>query len=293
MSVAGSSLSWRGRAHGTQRFDAPVAAATAVPAYGGGGRGVVAGAGRARPAAPGVEYLACTSSIRRGRSRALRAARCAIWWSRRTGWARSGFRRRRCICGRARRGWDGSPMSNAKPISPPGAVPEPVPDPPRRAMPQPGQPGAGPVCWRVCQRISRPRYRYRPWLVARPSSAPRMTAPASRRPTSCGSGTTAGRGLSGPRPRAELVRSSRYICMQSGAALAAAVGGGAGRPRLPALAPADRSRQRRLDGERVWRGAVGRSAVVGASGHTSEVGPAGVVARRGGHRQRVPRPRRR
>ena len=41
-----------------QRFDAPVAAATAVPGYGGGGRGVVAGAGRARRAAPGVEYLA-------------------------------------------------------------------------------------------------------------------------------------------------------------------------------------------------------------------------------------------
>ena len=68
------------------------------------------------PGEPAVEWFLLTSLDVDSTETAVAAARCAIWWSRRTGCsARSGFRRRRCICGRARRGWDGA-MSNAKPI---------------------------------------------------------------------------------------------------------------------------------------------------------------------------------
>ena len=81
---------------------------------GGSGRGVVAGASR-RVGSGGCGIPCCTSSIRAGRPR-LPAARCAIWSCRRTGCsARSDFRRRRCTCGRARRGWGGA-LCSAKAI---------------------------------------------------------------------------------------------------------------------------------------------------------------------------------
>ena len=89
---------------------------------------------------------------------------------------------------------------------------------------------------RVWRRISKPATGIvRGWW--RPSSAPRMTGPASRRPTSCGS---ARRPVAGARTATTrgLVRSSRYICMSW-----SRTGGGGwgwrGVDAAPALAPAD------------------------------------------------------
>ena len=81
-------------------------------------------------------------------------------------------------------------------------------------------------CWRVWRRISKPATSIvRGWW--RPSSAPRMTAPASRRPTSCGS---ARRPVAGARTATTRGSSGQVgIYVRVGTALAAAVGGGAGR----------------------------------------------------------------
>ena len=138
--VAGVAAS-RGRAHAAA-FRRAGGGGHGGAGYGGGGRGVVAGAGRARPAAPGVEYLA-----------ALRASAgdddlCGLPSALSGGLGARGAGRGRVFgCGAAiagARGVDGVERRAASGASAPGAVPEPVPDPPRRAMPQLGQPGAGP-----------------------------------------------------------------------------------------------------------------------------------------------------
>ena len=94
-----------------QRFDAPVAAATAVPGTVEAVAGLSLERGRARRAAAGVEYLA-----------ALRASAgdddfCGLPGALSGGLGARGagrgrlFGRRRCSCGRARRGWGGAPGS--------------------------------------------------------------------------------------------------------------------------------------------------------------------------------------
>ena len=109
--------------------------------YGGSGRGVVAGAGRGGSAAPGVEYLAALrASARDGDVCRLPDALSGCFGAR-------GARRGRVFgVGAAlagARGVDGVEHCAAPSPSAPGAVPEPVADPPRRTMPQLGQPGAG------------------------------------------------------------------------------------------------------------------------------------------------------
>ena len=130
------------------------------------------------------------------------------------------------------------------------------------------------------------RYQYRPWLVET-FVGPAHDGASFKAANFVWVGQTAGRGRQDrDHARARPVKSVYMYALEPhwrrrlGVARVDAA---------PALAPADGSRQRRLDGERVWRGAVGRSAVVGASGQ--ECGAAGVVARRGDHGQRVPRPR--
>ena len=125
-----------------QRFDAPVAAATAVP----GTVEAVAGLSLERVEQGGqrrvwntllhFEHPQGTTTF-------------AGWPGALSGGlgARGAGRGRVFGCGAAiagARGVDGVEWRAASGASAPGAVPEPVPDPPRRALPQPGQPGAGP-----------------------------------------------------------------------------------------------------------------------------------------------------
>ena len=130
--------------------------------YGGSGRGVVAGAGRGTPAAPAVEYLAALrASAGHGDICRLPGALSGCFGAR-------GARRGRVfgfgVAFAGARGVDGVERWAAPSPSAPGAVPEPVPDPPRRAMPQPGQPVLGQVLHRLPADFE-VRYRYRPWLV--------------------------------------------------------------------------------------------------------------------------------
>ena len=147
------------------------------------------GSRNARSACCGIPC--CTSSIR-GARRHLPVARCAIWLFRRTGCsARSGFRLRRCICGRARRGWGGSDGQRQAHLHRVLCL--------SRFLIRPGvqcRNLASSVLGRVLHRLPadfEARYRYRRgW--SRPLSALRTTEPASRRPTSCGSATLPGAG---------------------------------------------------------------------------------------------------
>ena len=230
----------------------PVAAATGVP-----GLTVEAVEGLSPARSSRNARSACcgnlTSSIKRRRPFAGCQVRYRVS-------ARRGARRGRVfgakfICGRARRGWRGA-LGSAKPICT-GCWPEPVPDPLRRAMPQPGQ-----VLGRVLHRLPADfevRYRYRPWLVE--TSALRTTRASFKAANFVWVGHTRARAPDRAHTRAGTVKS---VYMYELEPRCAGSWGWRGSQRRRRWRPAT-PRRCPVDGERVWRGAVGRQAFVGAS----------------------------
>ena len=263
----------RGCAPSPRCLDEPVAAATGVPGTVEAVEGLSLVRVEGTPAAPAVEYLAALrASPGHGDICRLPGALSGCFGAR-------GARRGRVfgfgVAFAGARGVDGVERWAAPSPSAPGAVPEPVPDPPRRAMPQPGQLCAGPGAASSAGGFRGP-------LPVPPVAGRDLCRPCARRSQLQGGQLRVGR----PHRRARAPGPGPYagrhgqvgVYVRVGAALAPAVGAGEGRSGAGAGARR-RTRQHPVDGERVWRGAVGRQAFVGASGQ--ERGAAGSVARTG------------